>query len=396
MNPERSLGEFEQIVLLAVLRLGDQAYGVTILGEIAAKTGRNPSPGALYTTLHRMEDKGLITFRDGSPTPERGGRAKRFVVITREGRTAIAGAQSAYRSLLEGLDLLPSPTRRVPSLLSSRSGAEGSASLSHCHPGQSPEPPMPKPPATEWLLARLTDPTRAAAILGDLVELAATRGRLWFWTTYARTLISLGWRTPLAFVAGCASLAALYQLWGFYSHHTPFAWRAWALPYIHEPVIYLALQLWFLVPFAVVRYGFEDRLVRVGLPVLLMATGAILSVPLLSALLAAGSIAAIAASLAYTGSRRSAITLVATVAVGAFTLLNLLFLAHMACWIDEHKPLNASSHYRFFETGFAFSHNLFWMVVWAIALLNMLVLTFACSRMHRRLMEPQLSGAAHA
>jgi PadR family transcriptional regulator, regulatory protein PadR len=109
MSNDRSLGEFEQIVLLAVLRLGDEAYGVTILTEIAAKTGRNPAPGALYTTLHRMEDKGLITFRDGSPTPERGGRAKRFVVITREGRTALASAQSAYRSLLQGLDLLDAP-----------------------------------------------------------------------------------------------------------------------------------------------------------------------------------------------------------------------------------------------------------------------------------------------
>jgi PadR family transcriptional regulator PadR len=109
MKPERSLGEFEQIVLLAVLRLGESAYGVTILGEIAACTGRNPSPGALYTTLHRMEDKGLVTFRDGSPTPERGGRAKRFVTVTREGRDALASAQAAYRSLLDGLDLLTAP-----------------------------------------------------------------------------------------------------------------------------------------------------------------------------------------------------------------------------------------------------------------------------------------------
>jgi PadR family transcriptional regulator PadR len=109
MKPDRSLGEFEQIVLLAVLRLGDEAYGVSILAEIAAKTGRNPSPGALYTTLHRMEDKGLVTFRDGCPTPERGGRAKRFVQVTREGRNALASAQTAYRSLMEGLNLLPTP-----------------------------------------------------------------------------------------------------------------------------------------------------------------------------------------------------------------------------------------------------------------------------------------------
>ena len=117
MNPHPSLGEFEQIVLLAVLRLGDTAYGVTILAEIAARTGRNPAPGALYTTLHRMEDKGLVTFRDGDPTPERGGRAKRFVSVTREGRAALARAQAAYRSLLEGLDLLAAPTRFVLSFL---------------------------------------------------------------------------------------------------------------------------------------------------------------------------------------------------------------------------------------------------------------------------------------
>jgi PadR family transcriptional regulator, regulatory protein PadR len=109
MAKTSSLGEFEQIVLLAVLRLGENAYGVTILTEIAERTGRNASPGALYTTLHRMEDKGLVTFRDGSPTPERGGRAKRFVTVTREGRNALASAQAAYRSLMEGLDLL-SPT----------------------------------------------------------------------------------------------------------------------------------------------------------------------------------------------------------------------------------------------------------------------------------------------
>ena len=107
MATEKSLGEFEQIVLLAVLRLGDDAYGVTVLNEIAARTGRNPAPGALYTTLHRMEDKGLVTFRDGAPTPERGGRAKRFVQVTDEGRKALASAQAAYRSLMEGLDLLP-------------------------------------------------------------------------------------------------------------------------------------------------------------------------------------------------------------------------------------------------------------------------------------------------
>jgi len=101
-----TLGEFEQIVLLAILRLGDAAYGVTIRGEIAGCTGRSPSPGALYTTLARMEDKGLVVSRAGSPTPERGGRAKRFVTVTNEGHAALVSAQAAYRSLMQGLNLL--------------------------------------------------------------------------------------------------------------------------------------------------------------------------------------------------------------------------------------------------------------------------------------------------
>jgi PadR family transcriptional regulator PadR len=100
-----ALGEFEQIVLLAILRLGEDAYGVSIREEIVACTGRKASPGALYTTLARMEDKGLLTVREGAPSAERGGRAKRFVKASRAGMAALSSAQSAYRALSEGLDL---------------------------------------------------------------------------------------------------------------------------------------------------------------------------------------------------------------------------------------------------------------------------------------------------
>ena len=103
-NPS-SLGEFEQIVLLAVLRLKGEAYGVSIRAEISKRTGREPSAGALYTTLDRMEQKGLLTSRMGEPTPERGGRAKRFYVVTTAGAAAITRAQSAFRSMLDGLAL---------------------------------------------------------------------------------------------------------------------------------------------------------------------------------------------------------------------------------------------------------------------------------------------------
>jgi PadR family transcriptional regulator PadR len=101
-----SLGELEQVVLLAILRLGDNAYGVTIRSEIAACTGREPAPGALYTTLDRMEQKGVVRSWLGDATPQRGGRAKRYFALTRAGRAALVNAQRAYQRLLDGLDLL--------------------------------------------------------------------------------------------------------------------------------------------------------------------------------------------------------------------------------------------------------------------------------------------------
>jgi len=104
------LGEFEQIVLLAILRLDDEAYGVTIRREITECTERAPAPGALYTTLERLEQKGLVASTYGDPTPERGGRAKRFFTVTPVGVRAVARAQHAYQRLLKGL-VLPGGAR---------------------------------------------------------------------------------------------------------------------------------------------------------------------------------------------------------------------------------------------------------------------------------------------
>jgi PadR family transcriptional regulator, regulatory protein PadR len=100
-----SLGEFEQVVLLAILRLGENAYGVSISAEITACTGREPAPGALYTTLDRLEEKGLLSSRFGDPTPQRGGRAKRYFLVNSKGLAAITRAQRSYRKLLEGCEL---------------------------------------------------------------------------------------------------------------------------------------------------------------------------------------------------------------------------------------------------------------------------------------------------
>ena len=100
------LGEFEQLILLAILRLRDGAYGVTIRAELANRTGRNIAPGALYTTLDRLETKGLIASRMSDPTPQRGGRAKRKVTVTAAGLEAVTRAVQAYERLLDGLNLV--------------------------------------------------------------------------------------------------------------------------------------------------------------------------------------------------------------------------------------------------------------------------------------------------
>ena len=100
-----TLGQFEQIVLLAILRLKDDAYGVSIRAEIAKRTGREPASGALYTTLERLQRKGLLKSRVGEPTRQRGGRAKRYYVVTAPGAAAVTRAQRAFRNMLHGLKL---------------------------------------------------------------------------------------------------------------------------------------------------------------------------------------------------------------------------------------------------------------------------------------------------
>jgi len=104
MGKGEYLGEFEQIVLLAVLRLGKNAYGVTILEEIEQRTGRWVMIGAVYATLDRLETKRYISSRVGSPTPERGGRAKRFFRVTAQGSAALERSREILQNMWAGLD----------------------------------------------------------------------------------------------------------------------------------------------------------------------------------------------------------------------------------------------------------------------------------------------------
>ena len=97
------LGSLEQLVLLALVRLGDGAYGMTVRREIEHRTGRDLSIGAIYATLERLEDKGYVRSEIGEPTAERGGRAKRLFRIAAKGEAALEASQQALRSMTSGI-----------------------------------------------------------------------------------------------------------------------------------------------------------------------------------------------------------------------------------------------------------------------------------------------------
>jgi PadR family transcriptional regulator, regulatory protein PadR len=93
------LGDMEHLVLLAILRLGSEAYGIPILDEVAARSGREPSRATVYVALRRLEQKGLVTSRLGESTPERGGRAKRYFRLRPAGLRALRESRAMFLSL---------------------------------------------------------------------------------------------------------------------------------------------------------------------------------------------------------------------------------------------------------------------------------------------------------
>jgi PadR family transcriptional regulator PadR len=109
MARREHLGEFEHIVLLAVLRLGEDAYGVPIRREIETRTGRALTVGALYRTLDRLEAKGYVTSSFGEPTPERGGRSRRYFKVRPLGARTLRASRDALAAMWEGLE--PQVTR---------------------------------------------------------------------------------------------------------------------------------------------------------------------------------------------------------------------------------------------------------------------------------------------
>lgn len=102
-RPMTTPSDFEQQVLLAVWRLDDEAYGTSVRDELEERTGRDVAQGAVYTTLVRLEKKGLLRSRMSDPTPVRGGKAKRFFRITPEGVSGVQEARAALDRLWDGL-----------------------------------------------------------------------------------------------------------------------------------------------------------------------------------------------------------------------------------------------------------------------------------------------------
>ena len=101
-----SIGRLELAALLSVARLGDDAYGLAIRRDLSDRTGRDYSVGAVYTTLQRLEDKGLLKSRSGEPLPVRGGRSRRHFTLTATGKRALHAAQREAAAVWAGVGTL--------------------------------------------------------------------------------------------------------------------------------------------------------------------------------------------------------------------------------------------------------------------------------------------------
>ncbi len=99
----KALGEFEQLILLALVRLGVDAFGVRMRKEIEARTGRAISAGAIYTALERLEQRGFVTSRLGDPTPQRRGRPRKFYQLESAGAEALSRSYHAVAQMAKGI-----------------------------------------------------------------------------------------------------------------------------------------------------------------------------------------------------------------------------------------------------------------------------------------------------
>lgn len=247
---------------------------------------------------------------------------------------------------------------------------------------------MPNMSPAEALLALVAGPQRAAAIMGDLAEMAQARGRLWFAAAYARTLFTFTWRIVLALFVADVGRQMIFDLFHLYLRHTPAAWRnatgSWLdLLNSSGPLLACIMStLWFVLPFAIIRYGRYDRFVRLTFAVAVGSTLAFLAIPWVSLAAAAATVALAFAAFLSNRWRKAFEVLAWTggaglLALAAFTVLSRQFLL-------QHPAIfrNLASH-PFAADALVFSFQG-----------SLLLVAIVCSRLHKLLLEPPAAGNA--
>lgn len=229
----------------------------------------------------------------------------------------------------------------------------------------------------ESILALFASPTRAAAMMGDLTEMARTRGRGWFVAAYTRTLLALTWRIVLALFVADIGRQLIFDLFHLYIGHTPAAWRnatgSWLdLLNSSGPLLACIMStLWFALPFAAVRYGVRDRFVQLTFAIAVGTTVAFLAIPFASLLVASATLALAAAAFLSRAWRKPLEVLLWTGAAGVLAIAVasvLRFRFPQLLSAHGHGPLAANAYALLFQTG-------------------LLVLAFVCSRLHTLLLE---------
>ncbi len=240
---------------------------------------------------------------------------------------------------------------------------------------------MLKPSLPESLLGLFAGRDRAAAIYGDLTEMAAARGRLWFAAAYVRTLVSFTWRVVVALFVADIARQFVFDLFHLYMRHTPAVWRNATGSFVDllnlsGPLLACIMStLWFALPFAAVRYGRRDPFVRLTAVVAAGTTVAFLAIPWISLIAATATLALVCAAFLSSRWRKPVEVLAWTGAAGllslaAFTVLSRRFLA-------QHP---------------AIAHGLgsHWLALDAIVFSfqgSLLLVAIVCSRVHRWLLE---------
>jgi hypothetical protein len=239
---------------------------------------------------------------------------------------------------------------------------------------------MPRPAFAESLLALFAGRSRAAAIYGDLVEMAAVRGRRWFAATYLRTLISFAWRIVVALFIADIGRQFLFDLFHLYMRHTPAVWRNATGSFVDllnlsGPLLACIMStLWFALPFAAVRYGRRDPFVRLTAVVAAGTTIAFLAIPWISLIAAAATLGLAGAAFLSSRWRKPVEVLAWTGSAGllslaAFTVLSRRFLS-------QHPAITHS----------VVSHPHAVNVLTLSFQGSLLLVAIVCSRMHGRLL----------